>query len=300
MYFTGFADEASQDIDLQIKATLALGWKNIETRALYGKNLAFLSDKEFEDAEEKLEKSGIHFNCYGSGIGNWAKPIAESPESSYEEFRKAIPRMQKLGISMVRMMSFNVADDQKENAWQYEDEAIKRVKVIVKMAEDAGILCVHENCMNWGGLSYEHTLKLCEKIKSPNFKLVFDTGNPVFNIDYSGAGAHKKRQSAWEFYQNVKDFIAYIHIKDGTFVEETGQSVFLFPDEGDAQVSKILTDVFNKGYDGGISIEPHMKTVFHDKKKMTPEFEKECYDNYVEYGRRVEKIVTAIKNKLGK
>jgi hypothetical protein len=30
------------------------------------------------------------------------------------------------------------------------------------MAEDAGLLCVHENCMNWGGLSYEHTLKLLE------------------------------------------------------------------------------------------------------------------------------------------
>jgi hypothetical protein len=30
MYFTGFADEAGDSIETQIKATLALGWNHIE------------------------------------------------------------------------------------------------------------------------------------------------------------------------------------------------------------------------------------------------------------------------------
>ena len=108
MYYTGFADEASPDIDLQIKATKELGWSNIEARGLYGSNLAFLSDAQFEELCGKLSASGVSINCFGSGIANWAKPITDSPESSYDEFRKAIPRMHKLGIKMVRMMSFAV------------------------------------------------------------------------------------------------------------------------------------------------------------------------------------------------
>ena len=55
MYLTGFADEVSPDLDLQIKATRELGWKFIETRNLYGKNLAYISDEEFEKVQEKLE-----------------------------------------------------------------------------------------------------------------------------------------------------------------------------------------------------------------------------------------------------
>ena len=55
MYFTGFADEASADLDRQIEATKALGWENIETRALLGKNLGTISDEEFELVQRKLE-----------------------------------------------------------------------------------------------------------------------------------------------------------------------------------------------------------------------------------------------------
>ena len=299
MYFTGFADEAGgADLDIQIKATKALGWSNIETRNLFGKNLASISDEEFETVQAKLAASGVKFNCYGSAIANWQKPITESPESSYEEFRKAIPRMQKLGTKLVRMMSFAVPAEIKDKSWEYEAEVVKRLKVIVKMAEDAGIVCVHENCMNWGGLSYEHTLRLMDKIKSPAFKLVYDTGNPVFNDDVRGQKPYKK-QSSWEFYKNVSEHVAYIHIKDGR-METADKHTFTFPGEGDGDVPKILEDLFGRGYDGGISIEPHMIHVFHEKESDPEKKAKFAFENYVEYGQRMEKMIAGIKAKLKK
>jgi sugar phosphate isomerase/epimerase len=294
MYFTGFADEVSPDIDIQIKVTKALGWKNIETRNIYGKNLASISDEEFEKVSAKLSDAGVKFNCYGSAIANWQKPITESPESSYEEFRKAIPRMQKLGTKLVRMMSFAVPKELKAKSWDFEDEVVKRLKVIVKMAEDAGILCVHENCMNWGGLSYEHTLKLVERIDSPAFKLVFDTGNPVFNEDVRGKAPYKM-QSSWEYYRNVRDHIAYIHIKDGS--NEGDKHIFKFPGEGAGDVPKIVEDLLKRGYDGGISIEPHMVHVFHDPSGDPAKKEKFAFDNYIEYGKRMEEMVAKFKAK---
>jgi sugar phosphate isomerase/epimerase len=290
MYYTGFADEASKDFDLQIKATKALGWKNIESRAIGDSSLAFLSDEKFDEICQKLEEADIKINCYGSGIGNWAKPINESPDSSYEEFRLAIPRMQKLGTKMVRIMSFKVTEEQRDTDWF--DEVVKRMKVLAKMAEDAGVICVHENCMNWGGLSYEHTLRLMDAVQSPNFKLVFDTGNPFFSDDVRGDKPYK-RQSAWEFYKAVKEHIIYVHIKDG-YEDEDGKAIFTFGGDGKGDVKRIVKDLLDNGYDGGFSMEPHMAFVFHDADvKAKEEF---AYNNYIEYGKRFMKLVEELKN----
>ena len=292
MYFTGFADEASADLDRQIEATKALGWTNIETRALFGKNLGTISDEEFEIVQRKLEESGVHFNCYGSAVANWANPITESPEKSYQEMRVALPRMQKLGTKLIRIMSFAVPAELKPRSMEFFDEVVKRLQVIVQMAEDAGVVCVHENCMNWGGLSYEHTLRLCDKLaSSPAFRLVFDTGNPVFNDDIRGKAPYRK-QSSWEFYKNVREFIVYIHIKDAKW--NGNQPVYTFAGEGWGEVERILSDAFATGYDGGISIEPHMNKVFHDPDANVNE--KLSFENYVEYGKRLMALVDRIRS----
>ncbi len=198
--------------------------------------------------------------------------------------RLALPRMEKLGIKMIRIMSFAVPKDLKPRAYEFEDEVIKRVSTIVKMAEDAGVLCVHENCMNWGGLSFEHTLRLLDRIQSPNFKLVFDTGNPSFNDDIRGNEPYAM-QSSWEFYQAVKENIAYIHIKDG--YRKDGKNIFTFAGEGQGDVWKIMEDLIRSGYDGGISMEPHLSSVFHEEgQALDPEI---CHKVYVEYGQRFQK-----------
>jgi sugar phosphate isomerase/epimerase len=295
MYFTGFADEAASDFDGQIKATKELGWKLIETRGLCGGNLASITDSQFDEVCAKLEKEGVGFNCFGSGIGNWAKPITEPPDSSYDEMRKAIPRMQKLGIKLIRIMSFLVVKDLYQK--DFRDEAVKRVKVIAKMAEDAGIICVHENCNSWGGLSLEHTLRLIEGVNSPALKLVYDTGNPVFDDDVRGKPPYRK-QSSWEFYDSVREHVVYVHIKDGRIID--GKNIYTFPGEGDGDVRKIVKDLLKNGYDSGFSMEPHMVTVYHDKSVSEAEKQANMYKNYVEYGKRFMKLLAEVKKELGK
>jgi sugar phosphate isomerase/epimerase len=297
MYYTGFADEAAADLDTQIRATLELGWKRIETRKIVidgvEGNLASIDDATFEKVCEKLKASGISFNCYGSGIGNWATRINQPPDTSYEEMRRAIPRMQRLGIKMVRVMNFPLDEPDFPKSWQYQDEAVKRMKTIIDMVKDTDIVCVHENCSGWASLSYEHTLKLLEKVNSPKLKLVFDTGNPVFDPDVRGEAPYKM-QDAWEFYRNVKDHILYVHIKDGYV--EGGQKVYTFPGEGHGHVRKIVEDLLRNGYDGGFSMEPHMKAIAHDASVQSEADVR--YKNYVEYGRRFMKIIDETRKKL--
>lgn len=294
MYLSGFADEAANAIDGQIKATKELGWEYIEARNINGKNIHDISDAEFDKVVGKLQNSGIKINCFGSAIANWGKQIDSPFESSLEETMRAIPRMQRLGTKIIRIMSFAVLKDREPHD-QMEKERFHRVRELLKMFEDAGITPVHENCMNYGGMSWKHTLKLIENV--PGLKLVYDTGNPVFSIDYSKDKPYPK-QSSWEFYQNIKEHIAYIHIKDGLWSEngENGKAVFTFPGEGDGDVYKIVEDLLTNGYDGGISIEPHLAVVQHDDSVQSADNIR--YANYIEYGRRMEKIIERIRKEI--
>ena len=290
MYYTGFADEAGADLDIQIKATKELGWKFIETRALMGSNLAFIDDNAFDEVCRKLDEADVKFNSFGSGVANWATSITGSPEKSYDEIRRAIPRMQKLGTEFIRIMSFPVKDmDEYES---FADETFKRLKTIAKIAEDGGVICVLENCSGWASGSYEHTLRTLEAVNSPALKLVFDTGNPVFDDDVRKYPY--KKQDSWEFYNAVKDHIVYIHIKDGYM--DGDKEAFTFPGEGNGCVKKIVADLLKNGYDGGFSIEPHMAVVFHNQSVKSEADIR--YNNYIEYGKRFMKIVDEIKKNI--
>lgn len=292
MYLTGFADEAASDIDGQIRATKELGWEYIESRGIDGKNIHDLSDEEFDVVYGKLQDSGVKINCFGSAIANWGKKINEPFDSSLEEAKRAIPRMKRLGTKLVRIMSFAVLPDREADD-QMEEERFKRLRILHKMFTDEGLLPVHENCMNYGGMGWPFTLKMLENV--PGLKLVFDTGNPVFSDDRSKPKPHPK-QSAWEFYTHVKDHIAYVHIKDGYWDAENNKSVFTFPGEGNGNVREIVKDLLANGYDGGISIEPHLAVVYHDDSITAPEEIK--FANYVEYGRRMMAMIDDIKKEL--
>jgi hypothetical protein len=54
-----------------------------------------------------------------------------------------------------------------------------------------------------------------------------------------------------------------------------------------------VSDLLQSGYDGGISIEPHMAIVHHDASVASPEEQR--FRTYVEYGRRMERIIAGVQ-----
>jgi sugar phosphate isomerase/epimerase len=285
MYLTGFADEAATDIDGQIRATRELGWTCIEARNVDGTNVHDLPEEGIEEIAGKLEDAGVRINCFGSAIANWGKSILDPFDITLEEVERAIPRMQRLGTRLIRIMSYAVLGDREPDD-QEEEERFRRLRIIRQRFTDAGITPVHENCMNYGGMSWQHTLRLVENV--PGLQLVYDTGNPVFSADRSRPQPYPM-QSSWEFYSHVKEHVAYVHVKDGVWDANAGKQVFTFPGEGEGDVARIVADLLASGYDGGFSIEPHLSVVQHDATVVSSEEQK--YRNYVEYGRRFEELV---------
>ncbi|MGB8356362.1 MAG: sugar phosphate isomerase/epimerase family protein [Chthoniobacteraceae bacterium] len=290
IHLTGFADEAGVSLETQIKATKELGWTNIEMRNVQAgdfpaANLHDIPDAAFELVVEKLAAESITINSFGSAIANGAKKIEDPFETTRAEARRAIPRMQRLGTKLIRIMSYPIRKDTDD---QMEPERFRRLRELQQMFSDAGLTLVHENCGNYGGMSWSHTLKLLENV--PGLKLVYDTGNPVHDDDYSRPEPRPK-QSSWEFYSHVKEHIAYIHVKDGIFDTGNNKLQWCFPGEGQGDVKRILTDIIASGYTGGISIEPHMGPALPD---TTLSREQNCYQTYIEYGRRLEKLIASL------
>lgn len=299
MFLTGFADEAGSDFAVQLKATKELGWKFIESRNINGKTLATLSDEEFDHVCAQLDESGIRINCYGSAVANWQKhPRKEEDfEKSLNELNAAIPRMQKLGIKLIRGMSFlSPIEGEAPDSPELEKIIFKKVRQLVEICADNGIVYGHENCMNYGGLSYIHTLRLLEGVNHDNLKLIYDTGNPCFNYRWIGQPPFPL-QSSWEFYSHVKEHIVYVHIKDGVALPlddcmKRPDPVFTYAGDGMGDVRAIVGDLLKNGYDGGFSMEPHLAVVFHDDKKQAEADIR--YQNYISYGKHFEQLLRSL------
>jgi sugar phosphate isomerase/epimerase len=288
MYLTGFADEAAPDLATQIKATKEIGWNAISARSVNGASIHELSDKEFNKVANELDKAEIRIPEIGSLIGNWGKKIDSDFDITLGEIDRAIPRMKRLGTRIIRIMSYA------QEPWgedQMEAERFKRVRVIQQRFADEGLMAVHENCSNWGGFSARHTLRLLEEV--PGLKLVFDTGNPIFQRDRSKSEPYPW-QDALGFYNDIKEHIVHIHIKDCRYpAAGDAEPDYTMPGDGDCHLRHIVRDLKARHYDGGFAIEPHVATVFHVEDGEEPDWE-QCYKSYVEYGNRFDDIMDDI------
>jgi len=273
MIFTGIADEAGASIEEQVKAHKELGWQYIEIRNVDGQTFTVVPENVFDHVCRVLEKSGIKVSCFASAIANWSRKITGDFNVDLHELKSAIPRMKKLNTRFIRVMSYP-NDNLPEKDWR--NEVIRRFRELMKIAEDGGIVLAHENCSGWGG-SLKGTRDLIDNFgNSPAFGLIYDPGNTVMD-------GHEP----WSFYQSIKNRISYVHVKDDKKSSD-GKLIYTYPGEGDCKVRETLLDLKKSGYNGFISIEPHLIHVIHEDKSGGKDT---AYKAYVEHGRRTMQIL---------
>jgi sugar phosphate isomerase/epimerase len=286
MILTGISDEAGNRLETQISAVQELGWRHLEMRnvevAGFAKaNFHDIPDQAFDMAVDQLKAADVAVYCFGSTVMNWAKKATDPFEITVAEVKRCIPRMQRLGTRFVR------TDE------QIPAVVVARVQEVTRMFLDAGITPVHENCMNHGGMSWRHGLELVEKV--PGLKWVFDTANPVFAFDRAKPKPWPQ-QDPWEYWTHIRDHVVHIHIKDATWNPAKNDADYNWPGEGQGRVRDILKDAFARGYDAGISIEPHMVVVFHDANSKANDAAIRA--NFVDYGRRMETMLGELQAEL--
>jgi len=292
MYITGISDEAGDTIEEQIAAFRELNWDVVELRKVGNRNVHDISEGEFETILRKLDDAGISVACFSSTVANWACDPRNDDDfaAAVQQLERAIMRMQMCGCRLLRGMSFRQLGDLHPYPPDLEQKIFDHVRLLVDRCAGEGITYLHENCMNYGGKSWEHTLRLVEEVVSDQFSLLFDTGNPVFSWDYRGQPPYRK-QDPWEFYLQVRHLVSYVHIKDCVYLAESDgifpKARYTPPGDGDGNVREIVRDLKVRGFSGGVSIEPHISTVLHEDTGKR----KGDIASFVAYGRRLEELL---------
>lgn len=242
---TGFADEIALELDDQIVLLKKLGIKHVEFRSAWATKVLDMSQEQLNLAKQKLDAAGITLSSVGSDLGKIQ--ITDPFEDHLERARHGVEVAKFFGTKYIRMFSFFIPEG--EDADQYRDEVMRRTKAMVELAEEAGIVLLHENEKDIYGDIPRRVKDLIETIDSPNYRAIFDPANYVqCNV-----------KPADEAYPVVKDFTEYIHVKDAKYpVDEEDLGEVVPAGQGDGQFVELFKHLKADGYDGFFSLEPHL------------------------------------------
>lgn len=280
--FTGFADEAEKSLAGQIATLKEAGWSAIELRLVGGKNICDHSDEEWAAVRDTLAAAGITIVGFGGQIGNWARPVTSDFQKDIDELRRVAPRMREVGAKFLRIMSWPNDKEAPLSREDWKAEVVRRLRELAPIAEAEGVILAHENCNGYGE-SPEGYLELVAEVNSPALKLIIDTGNNSLH--------HNSNEATWEYYQKCRDEIVHVHIKSAKPNPEGGDWITCHVDEDPVQ-RHIIEDLHRTGYDGWLSIEPHIKAAIHAGQDVDDSGEARTV--WVDYTKRLEKLVKEV------
>lgn len=236
---SGFADEIDVSVDKQIDLLQRLGIGWVELRSADGINVADLTVPQAQALREKLDQAGIRVSAVGSPIGKI--DIAKDFAPHFEAFLHVGQIARILGTDQIRMFSFYMPKG--EEPARYREAVLERVGRMVDAAAAQGLVLLHENEKDIYGDRADRCLDLMREFYGAHFKCTFDFANFV-----------QCGQDTLEAYEMLRPYIHYIHVKDALW--ENGAVVPA--GQGDGHVAEILERLDAAGYEGFLSLEPHL------------------------------------------
>ena len=230
-----FSDEASADIDSQIKALLRNNLQGMEIRNVDGTNVSDITTQKAKEVKNKLDANGLCIWSVGSPIGKIS--ITDDFGKHLDKFRHTLEIAKILDSHNIRLFSFYTP--KRKNPDDYKNEVIDRLGQFCQVAKEYDIVLCHENEKGIYGDTAERCLEIHKAL--PDIKGVFDPANFV----QCGVNTLK----AWEM---LKDYIYYMHIKDAL------PSGFVVPaGKGAGNVQTIVQEYISLG-GSNFTIEPHL------------------------------------------
>ncbi|MEU1087519.1 sugar phosphate isomerase/epimerase family protein [Streptomyces sp. NPDC005892] len=272
----GIGDEAAAGLPEQIRIHRDIGFPAVELRTVDGVGLHDLPEDRVRAFADTLAGAGLSVPVVDTPVGSWAVSVTGDFELETDILRRAVVRARILGCRSLRVMSYP-NDGLPEGEWRAE--VFRRMRRLTELAEDAGVVLLHENCHGWAGQGFRQTLELVTDIDSPALRLLFDVGNGLaYGYD------------SLPFLRETLPWVDHVHVKDGVRNAD-GSAVFGLPGEGEARVRACMELLEGSGYQGWYSIEPHVALIPHlGISAGGPEMEKA----YTEYGHRFSELASTV------
>ena len=274
---SAFADEASPMLDEQISALQEEGVSLIELRGVDGKNVSSLTLEEAAAVKAKLDAAGIRLSALGSPYGKAS--LAVPFDEHLALFRHGLELCRVLDCKRIRMFSFYPAEG--ASADETRAEVLRRLEIMVALAEEAGVQLVHENEKGIYGEDAARNADLLSHF-GDRLGFAFDPANFI----QSGVDT----LAAWEL---LHQRVTYMHIKDALAADGAVVSA----GNGDGHVAEILRRL-NAERDGEIilTVEPHL-TVFKGLQELQTE-ELKHHESYPDSRTAFHAAVSALKGIL--
>ena len=234
-----FADEIDSSVEKQmaLMEELGIGW--VEFRSGDGKGVADYTEAEAEALMRRLEGKKIGVSAVGSPIGKIS--ITDDFEPHLESLAHIAELAKIWNTPYIRCFSFFIPEGEKPE--KFRDEVFRRMDRMVELAARKNLVLLHENEKEIYGDLAPRCLELMEKFGGENLKATFDFANFV-----------QCGQDTLEAWDMLKNHVAYVHVKDALF--DGGRVVPV--GQGDGNVKEILTRLDQEGFQGFLSLEPHL------------------------------------------
>ncbi|GIF21783.1 sugar phosphate isomerase/epimerase [Actinoplanes tereljensis] len=237
---SGFSDEISPDFTEQCAVASGLGLKFIEVRSAWDVNILDLSPAQLNQIKKTLSAYAVQVSSIGSPIGKIG--IGDDFPPHLDRMKHAAEVAHRLGARYIRIFSFFLPRG--DDPAHHRAAVLDRMRALVRVAEEAGLILLHENEKQIYGDVPGRCLDLVRSIGSPALRLAWDPANFVqvgvrpFTDGYAMLRPHLE-------YVQIKDALA----ADGTVVP-AGQ--------GDGEVAETVRALRRDGFDGFFSLEPHL------------------------------------------
>jgi sugar phosphate isomerase/epimerase len=260
MKLSAFADEISADLDEQIQALRENAVTHVELRGVENKNVLDFDKPLRQRIKSALAANGLGVIGIGSPIGK--VKITDPWEPHFERFKIAVELAEFFAAPFVRIFSY-YPPQPGQDMTPFRQEILRRTRAKVDYVKNRNVMLVHENEKDIYGETGKACLDLLTSMDSPKYKLAFDFANFV--------QAHEHPLEIWP---SLKPFTVHIHVKDARLSD----GVVLPAGQGDGQIAPILVDLHKSGYDGFLSLEPHLKVAGHSGGFSGPQLFKQAAD----------------------
>jgi sugar phosphate isomerase/epimerase len=237
---SGFIDEISPDLGEQLALAAELGLGFVELRSVWDTNLLDLNASQLERVRRELDAAGVRVSSIGSPIGKI--PIGEDNSAHLERMRHALEVAQFLEAPFIRVFSYFMPDGESPDA--YRDEVIARMRALASVAQGSGVTLIHENEKEIFGDIPRRCLDIVESVGSSALALTWD------NANFVQCGV----RPFTEGYALLAPHVAYLQVKDALFADGT----VVPAGEGDGEFRETVRAFAADGFDGFVSLEPHL------------------------------------------
>ena len=256
MQISAFGDEIAVDFEEQLRVLRRLNMRLIDIRAAWGINCSLFTRQHVARINQLLMQYGVSVACMGSPIGK--SPIDDPLDIESERLKRVGEIAHQLGTRNIRLFSFYPAAGKEEAAMP---ESIDRLGALSQIAETQDSLLLLENEKDIVGESPEDCLQILEAVASPSLRFIWDPANFV------QCGVARQVERYWDA---LSPFTGYIHVKDALLPDDSddtlqgeARSTVTVAGEGDGQITLLLQKLQASGYDGVLSLEPHLKEARH-------------------------------------